>query len=157
MSRSRILLVAFGAFLAGAIAAYAGVMAAIFAYWSLAGVHDQDGGGAMAVAYVFAPTVAVIIGTLAAIAVTLWLMRRRATSPAVPEERGRRDRRLLSAVIGLVAGLVIGWLLANGAQAVLKPFIFESRLIFRMFEAAHMVLPVLGGLAGIAAGYRFTR
>ena len=157
MSHARIVFLTLVSFLVGVIVGYAGVVAAFFGVGSLTGVHDKDGGAGMAVVSVLAPTAAVVIGSLTAVVVALKLFRRREILPAASEQQNSADQRLLLGAIGLLAGLVLGWQGANVAQYVLKPFIFESRVAFRLFENTHKMLTPLGGLLGVAGAWLLKR
>jgi hypothetical protein len=64
------------AFLAGAVAGYLGLVLAVTTYWEIARVHDQDGGGAMALAFVIGPVFAVVAGAAAALLTGIWATRR---------------------------------------------------------------------------------
>lgn len=53
-------------FIAGTIISYIAIMVGYSVYLDLFSVHDQDGGGAMAIGLVIGPAVALLIGFVAA-------------------------------------------------------------------------------------------
>ena len=133
-------------FVAFALLGYIGVTAAIFGAWAVIGVQDRDGGAGMAVVYGLAPVVAAVSGVIgAALAARRAIRHPRGDST---QERDGRDRHLLAVLIGVVVGLFLGLQGANLVQALLRPLIFESRIIFRAFELAHEVFIPFGALAG---------
>jgi hypothetical protein len=77
----RIILLVLLAFVAGAVVAYLGLVLGVTTYWELAGVHDQDGGGAMALGLVIGPIFAVVAGAVAAVVVGVWAANRRPPTP----------------------------------------------------------------------------
>ena len=66
-----------GFFLA-AIATYLVVVVGTSVVWDIMGVHDQDGGGAMALGLVIGPVCALIGGMVGAVMLPVWLAGRRA-------------------------------------------------------------------------------
>lgn len=64
----RVLLWSILGFVAGAVAGYAALMIGYSIYVELFRVHDQDGGGAMAMGLIVGPIVALLCGFAAAIA-----------------------------------------------------------------------------------------
>lgn len=54
-------------FIAGAIASYIALMVGYSVYLDLFGVHDQDGGGAMAMGLVIGPVIALLCGIVTAV------------------------------------------------------------------------------------------
>jgi hypothetical protein len=69
------------AFLAGAVAGYIGLILAVTTWWEIAHVHDQDGGGAMGLAFVVGPVFAVLTGAAAALATGIWAGKRAGRRP----------------------------------------------------------------------------
>lgn len=157
MSRARILLIVLLSFLGGMFLGYVATLAAILGYWDLAGVHDTDGGGGMAVAYGLAPAVALVTGTIAATVMASRLTRHARAMAAPSGDQTRRDQRRLLAMLGLLTGLALGFVAAGVAQGLLRPLIFESRIVFKLFENAHEILIPLCGAAGALAGMRWKR
>lgn len=74
----KIVLLVLLAFVAGAVTGYIGLIVAVTTWWEIAHVHDQDGGGAMALAFVIGPVFAVMTGAAAAVAAGVWANRRAA-------------------------------------------------------------------------------
>ncbi|MFN7983679.1 MAG: hypothetical protein U0Q11_17670 [Vicinamibacterales bacterium] len=148
MSHARLLLLLIVTFLLTTVVGYFAVGGAILGYWELTGVHDQDGGGAMAVGLVIAPVGALIIGVLATAATWPVLAKRqRALAPPATGVAGR-DTRVLFAVAGLIAGVVAGAVVASALQATLKPYIYDIRPAFWLFERAHEICMPLCGVIG---------
>ena len=102
-----VLVAAFG-FVAGTIATYLAVMIGVTTVWSLAGVHDQDGGGTMALGLVIAPMIAVTGGIASAALVLVWDARRRRNAPIQTDGERSRDTRILFIIGGAIAGGLIG-------------------------------------------------
>lgn len=129
-----------------AIIGYIVSAATVFLVWEVTGVRDRDGGASMAVAYVFAPICAAVSGLAGAVFAVRYAIRHLRRDSAA--EAAGRDRRILLTLIGVVAGVFAGWQAANIAQALLRPFIFDSRIVFRAFELAHETLTPFGTLVG---------
>ena len=60
----RTFIIAVLAFIVGTIITYLAVVIGVTVLWDVMGVHDQDGGGAMALGLVIAPICAVIGGVI---------------------------------------------------------------------------------------------
>jgi|APLow6443716910_1056828.scaffolds.fasta_scaffold64274_2 hypothetical protein len=71
-------------FFVTAIATYLVVVVGTSVVWDIMGVHDQDGGGAMALGLVIGPVCALIGGMVGAVMLPVWLESRRAKRQ--PEE-----------------------------------------------------------------------
>lgn len=64
-------------FIAGIIGGYIALMAGYVAYTELFRIHDQDGGGAMAMGLVVGPVVGLFCGLVLAILCGVWAARPR--------------------------------------------------------------------------------
>ena len=148
MSTARIALFALVALVAGVIAGYILVSMVIFGAWALMGVHDRDGGGAMAVGFVIAPAGAVVFGLASAIATVVILSKRRATAPAPEPESAARDTRLFIRVTCAVAGFALGWLVADLVRALIYSLAYRHYVASLIFSLTHMVLPLAFAIIG---------
>jgi hypothetical protein len=68
-------------FILAAIATYLVVVVGTSIVWDILGVHDQDGGGAMALGLVIGPICALIGGMLGAVLLPMWLAGRKSNDP----------------------------------------------------------------------------
>ncbi|MCC0051621.1 MAG: hypothetical protein H6881_07060 [Rhodobiaceae bacterium] len=145
MGTGRILILTLLAFAISAVAGYFVVALAFFGAWELMGVHDQDGGGAMAVGFVFAPIGAAAIGVLGAAITAYRLMGK----PALPvTQQVSRDKQTILRAALAAAGLFIGWKAANYAQLFLYGLSRENIVFGIMFASARYVLPILFAFIG---------
>ncbi|MCB2063836.1 MAG: hypothetical protein KDE25_10350 [Novosphingobium sp.] len=71
-------------FILAAIATYLVVVVGTTVVWDLLDVHDQDGGGAMALGLVIGPICALFGGLIGAVMLPMWLADRRNRQP--PEQ-----------------------------------------------------------------------
>lgn len=103
------------AFALGAIVTYIVVVGGVVLAWDLMRVHDQDGGGAMALGLVIGPICAVIGGLVSGGVALLWRTQRAQDAPPETAAERRRDRsRLLvlcAAAIGGFAGRKLAFFL----------------------------------------------
>ena len=157
MSHARVWLLLLITFLLTTVLGYFVVTGVIFGAWQLTGVHDQDGGGAMAVGLVIAPVGALVIGVLATALSWPLLAKRQRALGAPSDSSARRDQRALMASAGLIAGLVAGVIVANAVQATLKPYIYESRPVFWLFDHAHELCMPVCAVIGVAFAAIATR
>jgi len=65
-------------FFVAAFATYLVVVVGTSVVWDIMGVHDQDGGGAMALGLVIGPVCALIGGMVGAVMLPTWLASRKA-------------------------------------------------------------------------------
>jgi hypothetical protein len=68
-------------FIVAAIATYLVVVVGTSIVWDIMGVHDQDGGGAMALGLVIGPVCALIGGMLGAVLLPMWISGRADRKP----------------------------------------------------------------------------
>ena len=140
----RSVIVAILGFIAGAVATYLVVVFGTVLVWDLAGVHDQDGGGAMALGLVVGPAIAMIGGLAAVLALLLWDgKRRRNAPPQTPEARAHDSHRLLIAG-GAIAGGIAGYVLAGQ--------LFYYTGLVRLDHLLAVLLPTILTLLGALAG-----
>lgn len=64
-------------FVTGAVASYIALMVGYSVYIDLFKVHDQDGGGAMAIGLVIGPVVALLCGIVTAVMFGTWVAKQR--------------------------------------------------------------------------------
>lgn len=148
----RIFVIAVVAFAVSAAVTYAVVLFGTLAAWHVFGVVDRDGGGAMALAFVIAPLIALIGGGAGAIAAGVITHQRSGLTRAGAAER-RRDATRLELAAGAVAGGFSGYLLARLAFWLVEPIRYDA-----MWKAmAHAWAPALIIIAGAIAGGLFTR
>lgn len=98
------------AFLAGTAATYLAILIGVTTFWEMTGVHDRDGGGAMALAFVIGPALALPAGL--AIAIFTWVRLRRRAGPSDAASM-HKDRRKFAIFGAAVAGWIIGLYLAR--------------------------------------------
>jgi hypothetical protein len=140
---TRILLCLVG-FIIGAIVTYLVVVISTIFVWDLMGVHDQNGGGAMALGLVIGPAIALIGACVGAILLPAWLGKRLANRPPPTRAEAIADRgKLIIAGTALVGGFV-------GTKFIDFGFWLASPITFDNYWKAWAVswLPSLGFLAG---------
>ncbi len=132
-------------FIAGAVVTYLVVVVGTLLVWDWQGVHDQDGGGAMALGLVIGPAVAIVGGIVSAIFALRFALRR-AKSPVAGDNKRDIGRFLI--VGGAVLGGLGGYNLAQFGFWLASPIQFDS------YWKAWVVswLPTLFTLFGIAVG-----
>lgn len=153
----RTFIIAVLAFAVGAIITYLTIVVGVIAVWDFMNVHDQDGGGAMALGLVIGPICAVIGGLICAVLVPLWVAKRRGhVGPQTVEEKSR-DIRRLCVVGGMIFGGYIGNKTVQFAFWLMRPISIDSYWIVMMLTWAPTVAMVLGALAGGLVLNRITR
>ncbi len=100
-------------FIVGAVLTYLVVVIGTTIVWDVFDVHDQDGGGAMALGLVIGPFVALLGGIASAFLLPGWVARRRRQSPASTDENQAHDKQLLLIIGGAIAGGIAGHYLAQ--------------------------------------------
>lgn len=143
---TRILFAVLG-FIGFAIITYLAVVIGTSVVWDLTGVHDQDGGGAMALGLVIGPMVALLGGIIGMIALPVWMGKRMANRPPPSPEAAIADRgRMIIAGVALVGGYL-------GVKIVDLAFWLASPIEFDSYWKAWAVswLPWLGFVAAALA------
>ena len=108
-------------------------------------VHDQDGGGYMAVGYVIAPAAALIAGIIGAAIAAYKMSAKPVRSKG---EQAVRDRRALLHIGLAVIGFIVGWKAANYAQYFLSA-VWQDHIVFAiMYGTSRFVIPVAFAGAG---------
>jgi hypothetical protein len=117
--------VVFG-FLVATVVTYLVVVFGTTVAWELMGVHDQDGGGAMALGLVIGPVIALIGGMIGAIVTSLWYAKRRQTKPPQGPAETRRDSKRFAILASALAGGVFGYYVAQFGFWLASPIQFDS-------------------------------
>ena len=152
----RTFIIAVLAFSVGAIITYLALVIGVITVWDLTGVHDQDGGGAMALGLVIGPICAVFGGIICAILVPIWVAKRRGhVGPQTAEEK-RRDISRLCVVGGTIFGGYIGYKTVYFIFWLMRPISIDSYWIVMMLTWAPTIAMALGALAGGLIVYRLT-
>ena len=132
--------------LVSAILGYVVVAFSIFAAWDLMNVHDQDGGGHMAVGFVIAPAAALIAGIIGAAIAALKMSGKPLRAKG---EQATKDRRVLLHIGLAVIGLIVGWKASNYAQYFLS-YVWQDHIVFAiMYATSRYVIPVVFAGAGL--------
>lgn len=148
MALARIVLLTILALIGSAVAGYILVALAFFGSWALMGIHDRDGGGAMAVGFVFAPIGAVIFGLIGAILAFTMLRRRRLAAPAAPAEAAIAESALLLSLGAAMVGLLLGWQASDWLRYALHSLSRDNLIFAVLFAISRWVLPLAFALAG---------
>ncbi len=144
-------------FIAGAIATYAVVLFGTLLVWDLTGVHDRDGGGAMGLAFVIAPVVALLGGVAGAVAAHVLVCRHRVEAvPDTPIGR-QRDRRRLLVAMGAVLGGLVGHYAARFGFWLASPIQFDAYWKAWAFSWLPTIAVILGAIAGWLIARRMVR
>lgn len=148
MIRTLILIVL--GFVVGAALTYAVVLFGTLFVWDMLGVHDHDGGGAMALGLVIAPVVALIGGVVGAVVASVIGARRRAETETLPADR-QRDRRRMTIIVGAVCGAFVGYLVAQFGFWIVGPIAFDSYWKAWAFSWVPTIVMALAALLGAVA------
>lgn len=146
MYRSFILSLA--AFILGAAAVYVLILFGVTVYWSLTGVHDRDGGGAMALGFIIGPAIALPAGLMIGVATWMALRRRAQRTGPASAETMRSDRRKFLIFGAAVIGWFAGYYLTRSAFWFANPMTFDTW--WKVSIAAW--LPDIGGVIGAFLG-----
>ncbi len=137
------------AFVLGAVATYIVVVGGTIVAWDLLRVHDQDGGGAMALGLVIGPVCAIAGGLLCAFVVLLRTARPRNEAPQPDAERSR-DRKSLLVLAAAVVGGLVGYKVTQAIFWIVAPLSYDARWKVQVIVWTPTVVMVLGALG---AGY----
>lgn len=137
------------AFAFGAVATYIVVVGGTVVAWDLMGVHDHDGGGAMAMGLVVGPICAVVGGVLAAFLVLLKRAGRRNQQPQPEAEKSRDRRRLLVLAAAAIGGLV-GHKVTQAIFWIVAPLSYDSWWKVQVIVWTPTIMMVL---CALGAGY----
>ena len=148
MASARIALLTILALIGSAVAGYIGVALAFFTAWEVMGITDRDGGGAMAVGFVFAPIGAVVCGLIGSVIAFRALRRRRILASAAQSEVAVAESALLLRLGAALLGCIIGWVAANGLRHILLYFVHRHVIFAVIFASTHLVLPALFAVIG---------
>lgn len=125
------------------VAAYVLVLFGTLAVWDLLGITDHDGGGAMGMAFIVAPSIALLAGVGGA----LWSTRRRLAR----KEDGEADVTPLSPAACALIGALVAYVPTR-----LAIFLFLGVNSYDSFwkAMAHAWTPELLAIAGAIVGWR---
>jgi len=140
-------------FVTGAIATYLLVVAGTLVVWEILGVHDQDGGGSMALGLVIAPAIALIGGIAGAVLVLAWAARRARNAPPATADEAARDRQRLIMLGGAIVGGIVGSYAMNFCFWLVGAISFDS--YWKVWAVSW--LPTIAVLLGAVAGGLLTR
>ena len=153
----RTFIIAVLAFIVGAIITYLTIVVGVIAAWDLTGVHDQDGGGAMALGLVIGPVCAVIGGVICAVFVPIWVAKRRGhTGPQTTEEK-RRDMRRFFIIGGALVGGYLGHQVSEFIFWFVSPISLDSRWKVLAITWVPTILMALSAIAGGLIVHRLSR
>lgn len=138
-------------FIAGAVITYLGVVLGVSLAWDLLGVHDQDGGGAMALGLVIGPFFGIIGGILGAFLLPIWIARRTRNAPPPTEDAKARDRRKFLIFGGAILGGILGHYVAELGFWLATPIQFDSFWKVWVISWLPTIVTLLGALSGALA------
>jgi MFS family permease len=138
-------------FFASAVLSYLVVVLGVSAWWDFNNVHDQDGGGHMALGLVIGPFCAVIGGLVGAFIVPLGIARWRGKrAPATEVEKTRDMRRFIILGTAIVGGM-IGYYLAQFGFWLVSPIQYDNYWKVWAVSWVPTILMMLGALVGALA------
>ena len=132
-------------FIAGAVVTYLVVVVGTMLIWDWQGVHDQDGGGAMALGLVIGPAVAIVGGIVSAIFALRFALKRAKVQP--PNEKRRDIKRLLIAGGAILSGYASYQLVLFGLW-IASPISLDSYWIVWMISWLPRIFFLLGAVVG---------
>lgn len=135
-------------FVAGAIFTYVVVVGGTLMVWEWLDVHDQDGGGAMAIGLVIGPSLALIGGLGGAYLAYLWTVRRRRNAPPQTDEARARDTHRFLIMGGAMVGAYLGYQVAQFGFTLASPIQFDSIWKVRAVSWLPKIATISGALAG---------
>ena len=136
------------AFVAGMVATYLVVVVGTSVVWDLFNVHDQDGGGQMALGLVIGPFCALIGGIVSAVIFVIWNGGRKNRQPPATNQQKARDTRRFFVLGGAIVGGFIGRFAVRTGFWLVNPISYDS--LWKVWAASW--LPMLGVALGALAG-----
>jgi hypothetical protein len=116
--------------------------------WQWLGIHDQDGGGYMALGLVIGPFFALVGGIVGAILFAMLALRRRRNAPPASTDDNRRDMHRFIIIGGAIAGGIIGHYAAQLGLWFASPIRFDSYWKVWAISWIPTMVALLGALAG---------
>ena len=113
-------------FLGFTVVTYLVVVVGVSLLWDIMGVHDQDGGGAMALGLVIGPAVALVGGIIGAVVTYLWYGKRKRTQPPPGPAETRRDTKRFAVLAGALVGGIVGHYVAQFGFWLASPIQFDN-------------------------------
>jgi hypothetical protein len=141
-------LIACGGFIAGAVLTYLVVVFGTVFMWDMTGVHDQDGGGAMALGLVIGPFLALIGGIVCAALTTRWAVRRNRNAPPQSDQDKARDSVRFFVIGGAILGGIIGHYAAQIGFYFVSPISLDSFWIVQAIIWIPRFATLLGAVGG---------
>jgi hypothetical protein len=135
-------------FLGFTIVTYLVVVVGTVVAWEILGVHDQDGGGAMAIGLVIGPVIAIIGGIIGAFVTYFWYAKRQQTRPPQGPAETRRDTKRFVILAGALAGGIASHYVAQFGFWLASPIQFDS--YWKVWAVSW--LPMLVVMAGAILG-----
>ncbi len=135
-------------FVAGTVATYFIVLIGGILLWAFLGVHDQDGGGSMALGLIIGPFFALIGGVVGAFLLPAWIARRSRNAPPPTDDSVARDRRRFIIMGGAIVGGIIGYYAAQAGFWLASPIQFDSYWKAWAVSWLPTLVTALGALAG---------
>jgi hypothetical protein len=120
-------------------------------------VHDQDGGGAMALGLVIGPVVAVIGGMIGALIIYRWYAKRQLTLPPPNDADTRRDTKRFAIIGGAIVSAVFGHYIAQFGFWLASPIQFDSYWKVIAITWIPTLLTMLSAICGAIAVQRWVR
>jgi hypothetical protein len=144
----RTFLIGVAGFVAAGIVTYLVIVVGTELVWEVLDVHDQDGGGCMALGLVIGPFFAVIGGLAGAFFLPAWATRRRgAVPPQSDKDRARNSYRFLI-LGGTMLGAFLGYQAAQFCFWLVSPILFDSIWKVRAVSWLPTIAVLFGALAG---------
>jgi hypothetical protein len=135
-------------FLGFLVVTYVVVVFGTILVWEVMSVHDQDGGGAMALGLVIGPAVAIVGGVIGAIVTYLWYAKRQLTQPPQGPAESRRDTKRFAVLAGAVAGGFVGNYISQIGFWLASPIQFDSYWKVWAISWLPNLLTLLGAIGG---------
>ncbi len=135
-------------FLGFVVATYLVVVVGTVLAWDVLGVHDQDGGGAMALGLVIGPVIAIFGGIIGAVVTYFWYAKRQKAKPPQGPAETRRDTKRFAVLAGAVVGGIVGNYVSQAAFWLASPIQFDH--IWKVWAVSWLptLLTLLGAIGG---------